>query len=605
MQETPSATGKPFVTRGKTLASATVAAVTLSGLGLAPAVHAETASACPEVYPIESLVKDQALTGLTVAEGTTPQPFAGEVIGVLDDGVALGVDMILARLSSDEIDRVGVWSGMSGSPVYAEDGRLVGAVAYTLSSGATPVAGLTPAAEMASVLAGADVSARSADTEVSLPDRLQDRMVAQGDATARQADSGMAPLRLPLGISGLGPQRRYTQIDESLRRAGKTDGLRTFRMGVAGAGTADASDITAGGNLAAAISYGDVSYAALGTATMVCGSQVIGFGHPFLWTGPAALSMHPAEALYVQEDGAFSGFKVGNLGPAVGSIDQDRIAGIAGATGTPPHGARITTSVTAESRSRDGRTDVYQAEWVPDIALTALLANADRIFDGIGEGTAGESWTIKGRRADGSRFSVTRSDRYADEDDITWASVLDLYHALSRIQYGTKEDVTISRVAAQADLDRTYDHATVSKVFIKRAGTWRRVGADPRQVLSLRIRQTHKLRVKLQTPHGPEWRFIDIPTKRRDLGQRGRLQVRGGDYGRGFGGYYYYDDSDSGPDLDEVLSDIAAAPRNDDVIAKLRLRKANRSRQLSTRERRVATDTVTDGAVSVRMKVVR
>jgi hypothetical protein len=36
---------------------------------------------------------------------------------------------------------------MSGSPVYAADGRLIGAVAYGLA-GASTIAGITPAADM-------------------------------------------------------------------------------------------------------------------------------------------------------------------------------------------------------------------------------------------------------------------------------------------------------------------------------------------------------------------------------------------------------------------------------------------------------------------------
>ena len=57
--------------------------------------------------------------------------------------------MVMMRLSSPEIDRVGgIWQGMSGSPVYAEDGRLIGAVAYGMSWGPSPVAGVTPFADM-------------------------------------------------------------------------------------------------------------------------------------------------------------------------------------------------------------------------------------------------------------------------------------------------------------------------------------------------------------------------------------------------------------------------------------------------------------------------
>ncbi|HYF72274.1 MAG TPA: hypothetical protein VD864_05610, partial [Nocardioides sp.] len=126
--------------RGRALASL----ITVAGLGLAavtgatgPAQAADPAGDCATPYPVADLVDEQPVTGLTVSRGTTPEGFTGEVIGVLDDGVAPGVDMVMVRLTSPEIDRVGIWQGMSGSPVYAADGRLIGAVAYGLAMGAS------------------------------------------------------------------------------------------------------------------------------------------------------------------------------------------------------------------------------------------------------------------------------------------------------------------------------------------------------------------------------------------------------------------------------------------------------------------------------------
>lgn len=73
-------------------------------------------------------------TGPAVTEGNTPEAFGAEVLGVLRNAIWPGVDMIIAELDSPAVDRYGVWAGMSGSPVYADDGRLIGAVSYTLRS---------------------------------------------------------------------------------------------------------------------------------------------------------------------------------------------------------------------------------------------------------------------------------------------------------------------------------------------------------------------------------------------------------------------------------------------------------------------------------------
>ena len=60
--------------------------------------------------------------------------------------------------------------------------------------------------------------------------------------------------------------------------------------------------IVAGGNLAASVSYGDITQAGVGTATSVCNGKVVGFGHPMAFLGKTTLTMHPADALYIQED---------------------------------------------------------------------------------------------------------------------------------------------------------------------------------------------------------------------------------------------------------------------------------------------------------------
>jgi hypothetical protein len=48
-----------------------------------------------------------SLAVLTVETGTTPDPFAATVLGVLDDGIAPGLDMILAETDSPAIQRAG------------------------------------------------------------------------------------------------------------------------------------------------------------------------------------------------------------------------------------------------------------------------------------------------------------------------------------------------------------------------------------------------------------------------------------------------------------------------------------------------------------------
>lgn len=76
---------------------------------------------CPAAYTVAEL--EQALsngpvnvTGLTVSTGTTPETFDAQVLGVVQGGIAAGIDMIMIEATSGDPATIGIWSGMSGSP---------------------------------------------------------------------------------------------------------------------------------------------------------------------------------------------------------------------------------------------------------------------------------------------------------------------------------------------------------------------------------------------------------------------------------------------------------------------------------------------------------
>ena len=173
------------------------AAAALTGLALlgggaaitsSPANAAPPAEDCKAAVPITEVARGNPVTGLTVDTGTVPEGFTGEILGVINDGIAPGLDMVMARLDSAEINRVGIWQGMSGSPVYAEDGRLIGAVAYGLAWGASPIAGITPFEDMDDYLGGAAAPAR-----IAVGNGLAADIARQGDVTARQWRRGSRP----------------------------------------------------------------------------------------------------------------------------------------------------------------------------------------------------------------------------------------------------------------------------------------------------------------------------------------------------------------------------------------------------------------------------
>ena len=117
-------------------------AATMAALGASAVVTTGPAQSAPPTpgecdiaYPVAELVPDQQVEGSTVVRGTTPIGFDGTYLGKVKDGIAPGLDMLMFEMdfAADKYDAIGIWQGMSGSPVYAADGRLIGAVAYGLS----------------------------------------------------------------------------------------------------------------------------------------------------------------------------------------------------------------------------------------------------------------------------------------------------------------------------------------------------------------------------------------------------------------------------------------------------------------------------------------
>jgi len=607
-QHVTSPLGKSGLFRFRTAAAvaAVSIAATVASLGAAPVATSAPDTSCPAAYPVTQLTEGQRVHGLTVTEGTTPGSFTGKVLGVIADGIAPDLDMILVRLSSREIDRVGgIWFGMSGSPVYARDGRLIGAVAYGLSWGASPVAGVTPAASMQELLSAAstDSAARTAllsidqNSGVAIPASMQRAMVSSGAATTSQADGDMSRLPLPLGISGMVSNKRLRQAARAL----DMDGVRVYKAGAVSAAVAPGG-IVAGGNLAASFAYGDLSAIGVGTATAVCADKVLGFGHPMMFSGPSTLTMHGASAIYIQEDSLGAGFKVANATGPVGGIVSDRRAGIVGVLGEAavPPTTDVTSYVEVSGRSRNGATHISLPAFVPDMAAFHLIINQDRVFDAVAGGSSNVALTVSGTRADGTPFSYTRSDRYANKFDISWAPFFDLFDQLWQVQNNGIEDIKFTAIDERSVMSRRFEAFTIKKVEVRSGGAWRPLRTD--QPLGLRAGSTQAFRVTLTSAQLPTQRIqLDVPVPARAAGKYGYLEILGGNSFFSGGG-----DWEGGPvpgsaeSLDELLGKLAEAPRNDDVLANLFLFRNNGSTLSRSAHKQAAA--VVDGGVSVEVQ---
>ncbi len=501
---------------------------------------------CAASFPLTEVVKGDLVDGLTVTSGTTPVGFTGEVLGVLQDGIAPDLDMIMIDLDMDAFDETGgVWQGMSGSPVYAQDGRLLGAVAYGLSWGPSKIAGITPFEYMDDYLAA---STRPKPLRLS---PAQARVVSErAGLTPAQAAQGFRELPMPLGVAGISA-RRLAQAQE---RGPKYLQKDTYVLGRASTDAAGPETIVAGGNLAASASYGDITFAGVGTATSVCNGNVVGFGHPLYQLGATTEGLHPADAIYVQPDSLGAPFKVANISPIAGTITQDRLTGITGTFGPAPSAATVSSTVTYGPDSRTGTTDVTVLDALPDVTFYQLLTNADRVLGGNPSGTSLQSWKVTGDD-DGEPFELAFTDRYTGGDLVFEPAfqLVDLTYALSSI-----DGVSVESVVADNTVTDDQETFRVGIVQQKVAGSWVRVA--PSTPVRAEAGHTVRLRLLLSGTAGkPTIRVPAISIPQRASG-RAELSVFGGN-----GSYTYL----YGRSIAALQKQIGAATRHDQIQVSL------------------------------------
>lgn len=549
------------------MSTGALVAATVSGVASAASEPAAAAD-CPDPYPLSEVTEGLDVTGLTVSHGTEPDEFTGTIVGKIDDGIAPGVDMIIARMSGSEITDPetgdvwrGIWAGMSGSPVYAPDGRLIGAVSYGLSYSPSDYAGITPAGEMYRIR---DYQSNAtAKRSVEIPTGLAREMKSEG-ASERQVNAGYRQLPMPRAMSGL-PERRMQRAAKRADYSGR-NGLTT---GFRAAADEDPIPIVTGGNLVASQSYGDITYAGTGTATAICDGDVLGFGHPMGQVGRSQWSMHGADALYIETDMFDGSYKISNPAAPAGGITQDRLAGILGRADVAPPSTTVTSHAAASNgNERDGTTAITEeiyADDIPWIAAMHLLANEDRVFDAYAEGTASLRWTVEMKRPNGTSLRYVRNDKFANPSDITYATVWDLYDDVWRIVSNRFVDVEVTDIKLRSSLDETYRAFNLGRVQRLKGGKWNTL--KPGSTIRAKSGGALVLRSWLKPRPGAtatgQWARFRIPVGKYAKIRRAGLTVSGGAVTR----------VGSNPtSLQQLLGSMRAAPKNASVWGQLTLR---------------------------------
>ncbi|HKF59533.1 MAG TPA: SpoIVB peptidase S55 domain-containing protein [Blastocatellia bacterium] len=320
--------------------------------------------------------------GMTVFQGSKPERFEVEVLGILKGVPNPKQCSVIARLSGPLVDRTGVFAGMSGSPVYI-DGKLVGAVAFTFPFSKEPIAGITPIKYMIENFdrgkdqqpgTGKNISfntliARANQASGPVPAGGQPGL---GDPNAMAGASGsgsvMIPIATPVSFSGI-PQPVIDYFAGDLKKlgiqpiAGVSGGSSLSPMADSNGDT-----LTPGSSVNVELVRGDFTIDAAGTVTYRDEDRIYAFGHPFLSSGVTSWPMAESSVITVVPN-VNNSFKLATGGNLVGSINQDRSTGIFGQLGSQPR--MIPVHITVHT-SRD-KTEKYNFEIVCDTFLSPLL----------------------------------------------------------------------------------------------------------------------------------------------------------------------------------------------------------------------------------------
>ena len=355
---------------------------------------AQAVPPAPATISIDEIKPGMTGYGLTVFRGFKVERFKVKVIDVLRNFLP-NQDIFLVHVEHPVLKRTGVIGGMSGSPIYL-DGKLAGALAYGWRFSKDPVAGITPIADMLKLttrkLREPPAAARhkAAHRARQTVDRMAMRSLSRRDRwwrppglySAPSPGAQLTPVSVPLSASGFS-----TRAMDLLRDGFSEYGFQPVQGGGTGT-TAKPEGPTRfenGGSLGVRLVSGDISLTSTGTVTHVQGDNVLAFGHRMLNGGEIYLPTSTAKIVHCLASLSRS-FKIATPGRTLGSLTQDRQAGILARTDLVAE----TIPMALTLKTRGGESRAYNVRLAQHRLLTPRLVRsvvASAVDEALGDAT--------------------------------------------------------------------------------------------------------------------------------------------------------------------------------------------------------------------------
>ncbi len=344
---------------------------------LALLVTPPSAAAGASTMPVSEIRPGMKGVGRTVFTSDRIETFQVDIIGVMPK-VAIGRDLILARLSGGPLAHTGVIAGMSGSPIYIE-GRLIGALSTGWALAKDAIAGITPIDEMLPLMEGKPAGARP--------------QAPAGQAPAGQVPAGQAPAQAPTGqvlASPLATPVYFSGFNPGVVEAARAQLEKWNLTPVLGSAPMNAVPLSVedqpvatealepGGVLSVIVAEGDLSVAAVGTMTYRDGDRLLGFGHPFLGLGPVCLPVGSGRILALLPNYLIS-FKMGAASGPIGALLHDGSTGVYAKLGVHAEQTALTVKVRAYGQELVRTVKVARHAQLTPLILT--MASASLVLD--------------------------------------------------------------------------------------------------------------------------------------------------------------------------------------------------------------------------------
>ncbi len=343
---------------------------------LAVLVSSGLSLAQEQIFPVSEIRAGMKGKGRSVFVGNIQEEFDVEILGVLSNNPSVGPkkSLILARLSSERLEKSGVAQGMSGSPVYI-DGKIVGAVAFSFAFSSEPIAGITPIEDMLAI--EEKETPRSFYSEpipikkyLSLEELFSiHSQVFSAMEPAVYEGQPLVPMRVPMVFSGFS-QQAFEKNKGIFSRLGFNPVSAGLQFRNQEGISLVQPQLRPGDAVGVQLITGDLLMDATGTVTYVDGNKVLAFGHPLYNLGAVDFGLAKAHvigvlpSLNVSQKLAFSTTQVGRL-------VQDRATGVLGELGTPPR----MIPVNIEMLKSETIVESYKLKVVVDKILTPFLLN--------------------------------------------------------------------------------------------------------------------------------------------------------------------------------------------------------------------------------------